>query len=140
MKKLPLKIFIFMMCGLPIWQGHAEENESSDLINGIRLSIKNEHKNVVQDYTCIENYLEGKRDNKGLDAVANSRATYDRLYKMVFTDISMEELKKLTRKNIEDFAKIETTRLVFQDSGLAMCVYFGFHFQDVNIRAGNEPL
>lgn len=73
MKKVPLKIFIFVMCGLLTCQGNAQEKESLDVIDDIRLAIKNEHKNVIQDYTCIENYLEGKRDNKGLDAVANSR-------------------------------------------------------------------
>lgn len=127
-------ILVFLL--LPINKLVAQQ--TPDLLEEMRASVKKEHKLVVDDYKCIEAYL--KKTGQSMAALDQSRASYDRLYKIIFTDVPVDKLKELTMKNMEAFAEIETTRLVFEDSSLALCVSFGFHFQSLSMAAGNEPL
>jgi len=122
--------------------GHEGGMPGEPDVAALRASLAREHAQVLEGYRCLTERYASAQDSEALDRIAQSRAAYDRLFAAGTEEgASLEVLKRLAQENNEAFAGIEShAHPPSQDVELVFCSAFGFHFQDISMRAGNDPL
>ena len=111
-------------------------------IEKMRKDVRESYAEVMAGYKCAAKKMMETNNNIGGEALAASFESYQKLLETLDKGATQNIIKELTYKNLLLYSEIEKAASKEKaDITFSMtCLGFGFHFQDISMNAGNEPL